>query len=166
MRLDNQILALIAVGASVSANCQPCLEHNVNTALKCGADAQQIAEAIEVGKRVRRGAATEMDKYAYWLGRAVDLVGHCGHGRSPDHRYGRHRQRPDLSRRECGSIVEGYPGQRLDDRRRDYRPRVGHSRYPIQSAFRAIVRAHADYHRRGNARISSGAPLDRMTGVD
>jgi AhpD family alkylhydroperoxidase len=67
MKLDNQILALIAVGASVSANCQPCLERNVNTALKCGADAQQIAEAIEVGKRVRQGAATKMDKYALSL---------------------------------------------------------------------------------------------------
>ena len=71
MRLDNQILALIAVGASVSANCQPCLEHNVTTARKCGADAQQIAEAVEVGKRVRQGAATKMDKYAYGLNDAV-----------------------------------------------------------------------------------------------
>ena len=70
MRLDNQILALIAVGASVSANCQPCLEHNVHTALKCGADAQKIVEAIEVGRRVRRGAATEIDKYAFSLNNA------------------------------------------------------------------------------------------------
>jgi AhpD family alkylhydroperoxidase len=38
MKLDNQILALIAVGASVTANCQPCLEHNTATAAKCGAD--------------------------------------------------------------------------------------------------------------------------------
>jgi len=40
MKLDNHTLALIAVGASVSANCQPCLERNLRTALKCGADAQ------------------------------------------------------------------------------------------------------------------------------
>jgi len=64
MRLDNQILALIAVGASVSANCQPCLERTVGTALECGADGQQIAEAMEIGKRVRQGAASEMDKFA------------------------------------------------------------------------------------------------------
>jgi AhpD family alkylhydroperoxidase len=67
MKLDKQILALIAVGASVSANCQPCLEHNTGTALRCGADAQQIAEAIEVGKRVRQGAANKMDKFSSTL---------------------------------------------------------------------------------------------------
>jgi AhpD family alkylhydroperoxidase len=50
--LDNQILALIAVWASVSENCQPCLDHNVSMALKCGADIQQIAEAMEIEKRL------------------------------------------------------------------------------------------------------------------
>jgi AhpD family alkylhydroperoxidase len=64
MRLDQQILELIAVGASVAANCQPCLEHNAGKALEYGADGQQIAEAIEVGKLVRRGAASKMDKFA------------------------------------------------------------------------------------------------------
>lgn len=64
MSLDNQTQALIAVGASMAANCQPCLEHNVGTALQCGADHQQIREAIEVGRRVRQGAASKMDKFA------------------------------------------------------------------------------------------------------
>lgn len=67
MKLDNHTLALIAVGASVSANCQPCLERNFRTALKCGADAQEIAEAIEVGKKVRHGAAAKMDMFAIGL---------------------------------------------------------------------------------------------------
>ncbi len=67
MNLDHRTLALIAVGASVSANCQPCLERNVGNAMKCGADPQQIAEAIEVGKRVRQGAANKMDKFALAL---------------------------------------------------------------------------------------------------
>jgi AhpD family alkylhydroperoxidase len=67
MNLDNRILALIAVGASISANCQPCLERNVGTALKCGADTQQIAEAIEIGKKVRQGAAAKMDRFALTL---------------------------------------------------------------------------------------------------
>lgn len=71
MTLDNQILALIAVGASVAANCQPCLERNVDTALKCGADGQQIADAIDVGKRVRQGAAAKMDKFALSLNQAL-----------------------------------------------------------------------------------------------
>ncbi len=85
MNLDNRILALIAVGASVSANCQPCLERNVSTALKCGAEPQQIAEAIEIGKRVRQGAATKMDGFASSLNNAIPSSvnatdGGCGCG--------------------------------------------------------------------------------------
>jgi AhpD family alkylhydroperoxidase len=64
MTLDNQTLALIAVGASIAANCQPCLEHNVRTALQCGANSQQVVEAIDIGRRVRQGAASQMDKFA------------------------------------------------------------------------------------------------------
>ena len=71
MKLDPHILALIAVGASVTANCQPCLEHTVGTARECGADGQEIAEAIEVGKRVRQGAATQMDRFAVGLNDAT-----------------------------------------------------------------------------------------------
>ncbi|MEW5870699.1 MAG: carboxymuconolactone decarboxylase family protein [Chloroflexota bacterium] len=71
MKLNNHALALIAVGASVSANCQPCLEHNVKTARECGADDQEIAEAIDIGKRVRQGAAAKMDKFAISLKPAV-----------------------------------------------------------------------------------------------
>jgi AhpD family alkylhydroperoxidase len=71
MRLDKQTLELIAVGASVAANCQPCLEHNVDMALEYGADSQQIAEAIEVGKRVRQGAASKLDKFAISLNYAA-----------------------------------------------------------------------------------------------
>ena len=83
MRLDNQTLALIAVGASVTANCQPCLERNVSTALECGADGQQISEAIEVGKRVRQGAASKLDKFAQSLNyvapsSARETEGECG----------------------------------------------------------------------------------------
>ena len=71
MRLDKQTIELIAVGASIAANCQPCLQHNVDKALEYGADSQQIAEAVEVGKRVRQGAATKMDKFAIGLNYAA-----------------------------------------------------------------------------------------------
>ncbi len=67
MKLDNQTIELIAVGASVAANCQPCLEYTVAKALEYGADGQQIADAIEIGKKVRHGAASEMDKFALSL---------------------------------------------------------------------------------------------------
>lgn len=65
--LDNRIKELIAVGASVTANCQPCLEYHAGKALENGADGQEIAEAVEVGKMVRKGAASKMDKFALSL---------------------------------------------------------------------------------------------------
>lgn len=71
MELKSQIQALIAVGAAVSANCQPCLRSMVRMALECGANEREIAEAIEVGKSVRKGAASKMDKFASELNFAV-----------------------------------------------------------------------------------------------
>ena len=64
MKLDERTLRLIAVGASITANCQPCLQINVAKALERGADEQEIADAIQVGKMVRQGAASKMDKFA------------------------------------------------------------------------------------------------------
>ena len=67
MELDDRTKTLIAVGASVAANCQSCLRSTVSMARESGADVQQIGEAIEVGKRVRRGAASKMDELALVL---------------------------------------------------------------------------------------------------
>lgn len=83
MELDPRTLALIAVGASVSANCQPCLERNASTAQRCGADPRQIAEAIDIGRRVRRGAASKMDEFALKLDESAPIAiermtGDCG----------------------------------------------------------------------------------------
>lgn len=67
MALDNRTKELIAVGASITANCQPCLQYHASEASKSGVDEQAIMEAIEVGKMVRRGAASKMDKFASGL---------------------------------------------------------------------------------------------------
>lgn len=71
MKLDNRIAELIAVGASVAANCQPCLEYHVGKASESGADRQEIADAIEISKMVRKGAASKMDKFAASLSEAA-----------------------------------------------------------------------------------------------
>lgn len=73
MRLDERVMRLIAVGASIAGNCQPCLQTNAKKALESGADEQEIAEAIWVGKMVRRGAASKMDKFAASLNQTVPL---------------------------------------------------------------------------------------------
>ncbi len=64
MKLDNRTTALIGVGASFAANCQPCLQTAMTMALASGADEEEIADAIQIGKMVRRGAASKMDKFA------------------------------------------------------------------------------------------------------
>ncbi len=63
MKLDEHIMRLIAIGASVAGNCQPCLEINMARARECGADDSEIAQAIWVGRMVRRGAASKMDEF-------------------------------------------------------------------------------------------------------
>ena len=65
--MDEQIKKLIAVGASVGANCHPCLEHHVGKALEFGIDRNEIMEAITIAKAVRQGAASSMDKLAMTL---------------------------------------------------------------------------------------------------
>jgi AhpD family alkylhydroperoxidase len=64
MKLDNRITELIAIGASVTANCQPCLRYHVGKALESGTSDLEIEQAIEVAKMVRKGAAAKMDTFA------------------------------------------------------------------------------------------------------
>lgn len=71
MKLDDRVRELIAVGASVTANCQPCMEYHVAAALANGADEDEIKEAIRVGKIVRKGAASKMDGFLSSLDRAA-----------------------------------------------------------------------------------------------
>ena len=60
--MDERVKELIAVGASVSANCHPCIKYHVAKARKLGIEEAEIQEAVAVGRMVRKGAAGEMDK--------------------------------------------------------------------------------------------------------
>jgi AhpD family alkylhydroperoxidase len=62
--MDNRTKKLIAVAASVGANCHPCLEYTVGKALEAGIGRDEIMEAVDVAKAVRQGAASSMDKLA------------------------------------------------------------------------------------------------------
>ncbi len=62
MELDELTKELVAVGASVAANCHPCVQYHVKKAREVGAGGQQIKDAIGVGKVVRKGAASKMDQ--------------------------------------------------------------------------------------------------------
>jgi len=59
---DEKIKELIAIGASVSANCHPCIKFHTAKAREMKIDEAEIQQAIEVGKMVRKGAAGQMDK--------------------------------------------------------------------------------------------------------
>jgi len=88
LKLDDKTLELIAVGASVTAGCHNCLEHHAGKARKLGAGEDEVAEAIAVGRMVRGGSASQMDKFVECLaegetsgastGDAVDLSGGTG----------------------------------------------------------------------------------------
>ena len=62
--MSGKLKELIAVGASVAANCQPCLDFHAGKAREFGADERDIAMAVAVGKAVRKGAAAKMDAFA------------------------------------------------------------------------------------------------------
>lgn len=62
MMFDKRIIELISLGAAVSANCQPCLQYHIDKALEAGITEEELREAIEVGRTVRKGAAAKMDQ--------------------------------------------------------------------------------------------------------
>jgi AhpD family alkylhydroperoxidase len=65
--MEDKVKLLIAVGASVTANCQPCLRTAVSQAQSAKVEKKEILEAIQIGRLVRRGANGKMDALASTL---------------------------------------------------------------------------------------------------
>lgn len=79
--MEDKVKLLIAVGASVTANCQPCLKTAVAQAQAVGVENKEIVEAIAIGRVVRRGAFGKMDKFASTLtGKDVSGSDECPFG--------------------------------------------------------------------------------------
>ena len=55
---------LIAIGASIATNCQPCLTFHVDKARELGMGEDEINEAIAVGRMIQKGAMSAMDRFA------------------------------------------------------------------------------------------------------
>ncbi len=72
--LDEKVKGLIAVGASITANCQSCLEVRAAKVRELGANEAEILAAIEIGKQVRTGAAGKMDRFASSLTEAAPFT--------------------------------------------------------------------------------------------
>ncbi len=62
--MDTKIKELIAIGASVTANCVPCLKFHLSKARENGATDCDIADAVRVGRIVRKGASGKWDEEA------------------------------------------------------------------------------------------------------
>lgn len=61
---DKRTEELIAVGATIGVNCQPCLDIHAAKAREAGATDAEIRAAVEVAKQVRAGAQAKMDRHA------------------------------------------------------------------------------------------------------
>lgn len=62
--MDKKNKELIAIGASITAHCQPCLKYHLEKALELGASMEEINEAISVGRVVEKGALKAMDNFS------------------------------------------------------------------------------------------------------
>ena len=62
--MDEKLKELIAIGASVSAHCQPCLTYHVGKARELGISEEQIAETVQMGQMVAKGAEQAMRQFA------------------------------------------------------------------------------------------------------
>jgi AhpD family alkylhydroperoxidase len=65
--MDERMKRLIAIGASIGANCHPCVEFHINKALDLGIGKGEILEAVDQAKAVRKGAAASMDAFVLKL---------------------------------------------------------------------------------------------------
>lgn len=74
MKLDNRTKALIGIGASITANCEPCVQRHVNLAKENGVNEQEIAEAIALGQMIRKGIAGKMDKFIVQMDSSVTIA--------------------------------------------------------------------------------------------
>ena len=76
---DKKTKELIAIGASVSCNCHPCVKFHIDKARKLGIEPEDIKEALKVGMMVRSGAASQMDKLLSEVSGepGIDIIGNC-----------------------------------------------------------------------------------------
>ena len=67
MALEERVRELIAVGASIAANNPPEVKYRIGRARELGADDAALNDAVEIGRLVRRGAASKTDAFAVSL---------------------------------------------------------------------------------------------------
>jgi AhpD family alkylhydroperoxidase len=61
--METKTKLLIAIGAAVVANCQPCLKTLLKKAKENAVEEKEIREAIGVARVVRKNSITQIDKF-------------------------------------------------------------------------------------------------------
>jgi len=62
--MDEKTKEMIAIGASIGAHCQPCLEYHVGKGRDVGLTEDEIREAIAVGQMVEKGSTASMKQFS------------------------------------------------------------------------------------------------------
>jgi AhpD family alkylhydroperoxidase len=62
--MEDKTKLLIAVGAALAVNCQPCLKTLIKKSREAGVQDKEILEAIGVARLVRKNSMTQIDKFA------------------------------------------------------------------------------------------------------
>ncbi|HNX34009.1 MAG TPA: carboxymuconolactone decarboxylase family protein [Kiritimatiellia bacterium] len=92
--MDDALKELIAIGASVTAHCQPCVTYHVEKARSLGVGEAEIQETVGVGQMVERGAGAAMRDFTQ------NLLEKPGSGDHPEN--GRVETPPGDARCHCG----------------------------------------------------------------
>ncbi len=103
--MDARTKELIALGASVAANCQACIRYHMGKARDMGMDRTEIQQALQVGRMVRKGAADQMDELI------AELHGHCyGTGGAAGSEMSEAEKLRECVRQGYGQIAQGQSG--------------------------------------------------------
>jgi AhpD family alkylhydroperoxidase len=78
MRLEQRDKELAAIGASIGANCRPCIEHHVPAGREAGLTEGGLGDAVAVAQTIRHRA---IDLFA---ARVDELLGHPGYTPDPE----------------------------------------------------------------------------------
>lgn len=76
--MSESVKELIAIGASVGAHCQKCLEYHVQMARKLGVSKEDIHTAIDVGHMIEKGAMSTMKAFSTQFLDGGELSGKSG----------------------------------------------------------------------------------------
>lgn len=65
--LDTKTREMVALAASIAANCRPCLQYHFKEAVKQGCTAQEIREIVKVAAMVKQRPVSDINELSAQL---------------------------------------------------------------------------------------------------